>query len=250
MVLATVRVCQHSLCTSPQHAEPGCDFHRGIVGCAVGFSGFHFFTNMPVLARCKPTITVVSQNGCLFIASLLLTKGLSADVGIWRRPVANVMKCLLLTTCHRRNIGFFWCEAVTWFLCVLGFSPHTWSLSRLALLETQRKVSGWRCLTTSYQWNIDAFGEPHRTLTGKRHLTGFRRPPYNIGCSSAEDWIHIFSEILLKPRSLWILSSTTASEEELYERGLCCYWACCACLESCWTIVCKQKRTTTSTKSV
>lgn len=138
-------------------------------------------------------------------------------------------------------LGFCVCLV---FLLTLG------SLSRLALLETQRKVSGWRCLTTSYQWNIDAFGEPHRTLTGKRHLTGFRRPPYNIGCSSAEDWIHIFSEILLKPRSLWILSSTTASEEELYERGLCCYWACCACLESCWTIVCKQKRTTTSTKSV
>lgn len=142
MVLATVRVCQHSLCTSSQHAEPGCDFHRGIVGCAVGFSGFHFFTNMPVLARCKPTITVVSQNGCLFIASLLLTKGLSADVGIWRRPVANVMKCLLLTTCHRRNIGFFWCEAVTWFLCVLGFSPHTWESQQTGLAGNPKK-SEW-----------------------------------------------------------------------------------------------------------
>lgn len=45
----------------------------------------------------------------------------AAIAGAWRRPVADVAKYLLHTTCRRRNIGFCWYEAVTWF-CLFVFS--------------------------------------------------------------------------------------------------------------------------------
>lgn len=174
----------------------------------------------------------------------------AAVVGIWRRPVANVMKCLI--TFHRRNTGFCWCEAVTCFLCVFVFSLLP-GVSADSLLEIHRKASGWRCLITSYQWSIDAFSEPHRTLSRKRHLTSFRRPPCNIGYSSAGDRTHIFSEIPSKPESLQMPSSATASE-----LGRSCMREACAAAGSAvlaWRVVgefymCKQEWTTTSTKSV
>lgn len=80
---------------------------------------------------------------------LLIRK--TAIVGVWRRPVADVMKCLFHATCHRRNIGFCWCEAVTWVFLFVCFFSHAWSFSRPSLLRIPRKVSGWRCLTTLWK---------------------------------------------------------------------------------------------------
>ena len=120
--------CLPALHRSPQHIVPSGDFHR-CVGChAVVFSScFNFFTNMLVLARCKRTVTVVSQDqtawdSWLLVPSLPWSKGPST-VGVWRRPVADVLKCLLHTTCCRINTGFCWCEAVMCFLVwLVGFS--------------------------------------------------------------------------------------------------------------------------------
>ena len=98
---------------SPQHIEPSCDFCRCVGSHAVGFSSyFNFFTNVSVLARCKLTVAVVSwDHNCMGQLTSYPLRGFpltrkAAIVGVWRRPVADIVKCLLHTTCYRRNIGF------------------------------------------------------------------------------------------------------------------------------------------------
>lgn len=51
-------------------------------------------------------------------------------------------------------------------------------------LWTDRKYTRAAAQMVSNQWSITAFGEPPRKQSGKRHLTGFRRPPYDFGCGS------------------------------------------------------------------
>lgn len=55
------------------------------------------------------------------------------------------------TACHRRNIGFCWCEAGAWLVVFFCFFSRAWSFSRPSLLGIHRKVSSWRCFTTLWK---------------------------------------------------------------------------------------------------
>lgn len=70
---------------------------------------------------------------------LFLTRK-AAVVGVWMRPMADVVKCLLPTTCNRRNSGSCWCEAVTWGF-VWGFLLLFWGcFFFFSCLESQQTI--------------------------------------------------------------------------------------------------------------
>lgn len=91
----------------------------------------------------------------------------------------------------------------------------------------------------SNQWSIDAFDEPPRCRLEKGIKLASGDHPMILGVVVGGDWTHVLNEIPYKPESLQIpycalLVSAAASElrRSCYERGLCCYWVCGACLES------------------
>ena len=105
-------------------------------------------------------------------------------------------------------------------------------------LWTDQKYPCAAAQMVSNQWSIDAFGEPPRMQSGKRHLTGFRRPPYDIGCGSGGlDTYNEWSSFQTWKLTNTLLCPSSARASEL--RRSCMREACAAtgCAVLVWRVV-------------